>query len=78
MRAGDTRQMLASWRQLSQSFQTEGTMAYAFANPAAHGVRSHRRLHPANDALDPARGIVAWTLISAVIFWLPLGIALMG
>jgi len=51
-------------------------MAYAFANPGAQGIRSHRRPHRTNDALDSARGILAWTLISALIFWLPLGIAL--
>jgi hypothetical protein len=51
-------------------------MAYAFASPGARGIRSHRRLHRTNDALDSARGIIAWTLIAALIFWLPLGLAL--
>ena len=69
--------MLASWRQsVAVSFRTEGTMAYAFAHPGAQGIRAHRRLHRTNDALDSARGILAWTLLSAMIFWLPLGIAL--
>jgi len=69
--------MLGSWRHcVAVLFQTEGTMTYAFASRGAHGIRWYRRLRPANDALDSARGIVAWTLISALIFWLPLGIAL--
>jgi len=51
-------------------------MAYAFANPGALGVHSHRTMRRSNDALDSARGIIAWTLISALIFWLPLGLAL--
>jgi len=51
-------------------------MAYAFADVGARRIRSHEALHRPNDALDSARGIVAWTLISAVIFWLPLGIVL--
>jgi hypothetical protein len=51
-------------------------MAYAIANPA-HGVRSHPRPQRANDSLDSARGIVAWTLVSALIFWLPLAVYLM-
>lgn len=50
-------------------------MAYAFASPAAH-VRSHHRLQRPGDALDSARGIIAWTLLSALLFWLPLGIVL--
>jgi hypothetical protein len=57
-------------------------MAYAFADPAAHGdshphsVRSHRALQRPDDALDSARGIIAWALLAALMFWLPLGIVL--
>jgi len=51
-------------------------MAYAFANLDARRVYSHSRLHRKNDALDSARGILAWTLISALVFWVPLGIVL--
>jgi hypothetical protein len=54
---------------------TEVTMAYAIANFGGRFARvSHVR--KSDDALDSARGIVAWTLISALVFWLPLGIAL--
>jgi hypothetical protein len=35
-----------------------------------------RRLRSASDALDPMRGIILWTVISALVFWLPLGFAL--
>ena len=50
-------------------------MAYAFANPAGMGTRTYRR-DRRSDALDSARGIVAWTLVSVLMFWLPLGLAL--
>jgi hypothetical protein len=49
-------------------------MAYAIAN--SFGQRG-RSLQPNNrDALEPMRGIIAWSVISALVFWLPLGLAL--
>ena len=54
-------------------------MAYALPS-MLHGARSYApRPHPrGTDALGPMRGIIGWTLISALVFWVPLAIALIG
>ena len=51
-------------------------MAYAIANFGGRFARVPQ-FRKSDDALDSARGIVAWTLISALVFWLPLGVALL-
>jgi hypothetical protein len=49
-------------------------MAYAIAN--SFGERG-RSLQPrSDDALAPMRGIIAWSVISTLVIWLPLGLAL--
>jgi len=51
----------------------EGTMAYALSS-TFHRTRA---FHPRSmDAMGPMRGIIGWTLISALVFWVPLGFAL--
>ena len=50
-------------------------MAYAIANFRGRSAQ-HTRVRKSDDALDSARGIVVWTLISALVFWVPLGIVL--
>jgi hypothetical protein len=52
-------------------------MAYALASSAGRNVSLQRRTRGRGDALDSARGILAWTLISTLVFWLPLGVALL-
>ena len=57
----------------------EGTMAYALSS-TLHGSnlyspRPHTR---GTDPLGPMRGIIGWTLISALVFWVPLAMALIG
>jgi hypothetical protein len=54
--------------------QTEVTMAYALANTLVR-----RRMSPqpnGRDALEPMRGVILWTLIATLLFWVPLGAAL--
>jgi len=52
-------------------------MAHALAHTAGRNASLHRKIRGTGDALDSARGILAWTLISALLFWVPLGVALL-
>jgi len=60
---------------IGRSPVAEVTMAYAIANFRGRSAQ-HTRVRKSDDALDSARGIVVWTLISALVFWVPLGIVL--
>ena len=49
-------------------------MAYALTNTL---VRRRPTPRPnVRDALDPMRGVIVWTLIATLLFWVPLGAAL--
>ena len=53
-------------------------MAYALSSTLHHRFYSPRSQPRGSDALGPMRGIIGWTLISALVFWVPLAIALIG
>jgi hypothetical protein len=57
----------------------EGTMAYALTSTFHRTKLYSPRPYPrSTDALGPMRGIIGWTLISALVFWVPLAVALIG
>ena len=54
-------------------------MAYALSSTLHRSKMYPPRAHPrGTDALGPMRGIIGWTLISAVAFWVPLALTLIG
>ena len=54
-------------------------MAYALTSTFHRTKLYSPRPYPrSTDALGPMRGIIGWTLISALVFWVPLAVALIG
>ena len=51
-------------------------MAFILANDVWSAVGLGRRPHVEEDPLDAIRGIMMGTLISMLLFWMPLAIAL--
>jgi hypothetical protein len=54
-------------------------MSYALSSTLHRSRMYSPRPHPrGSDALGTMRGIIGWTLISALVFWVPLAMALIG
>jgi hypothetical protein len=67
------RATLAAWR---QHIDCEATVTYMLANDVWPKADFVRRPHFEDDPLAAIRGIIMGTVMSLLVFWMPLAIAL--